>query len=169
MQSPPYDVAEAYEVYSAVLQGDWQGAQQKTVVISTTTKFWKACVNPATEPDQGLKGALEQYNAVNKDTWELQSEFGFGRQFQFISHGELASMFQKGVGRGWELFAKRNPDSSGFVELSAVGFNEDKSIAVVYMGYHCGGMCGSGGVKFLQKKDGHWLRMSERECFEWQS
>jgi len=169
MQESQYDLAEAYEVYAALLQGDWQGAQQKTVVISTTTKFWKACVNPATEKDSALKAALEQYNSVNKDTWKLQGKLSFGRQFDLISLDEIRSMFREGIGRGWERFGKRYPDSSGFVELSAVGFNEDKSVAVVYMGYYCGGLCGSGGVKFMKKKDGHWLHMSERECFEWAS
>src|SRR5215475_13118557 len=154
MQTTSYDLAEAYEVYAALLQGDWQGAEQKTVVISTTTKFWEACVNPATEKDSGLKTALEQYNSINKDAWKLQAEFGFGRQFELISLDEIKSIFRAGVGRGWEGFRKRYPDSAGFVELSAVGFNEDKSVAVVYIGYYCGGLCGSGGVKFMRKKDG---------------
>jgi hypothetical protein len=56
-----------------------------------------------------------------------------------------------------------------FLGAGSVGFNEDKSVEVVYMGYYCGGLCGSGGVKFMKKKDGHWLHMSERECFEWAS
>jgi len=55
---------------------------------------------------------------------------------------------------GWEDFYKRYPNSGGWIELSAVGFNADKMAAVVYMGHYCGGLCGGAGFHVPQKKDG---------------
>jgi hypothetical protein len=69
---------------------------------------------------------------------------------------ELKSAIQTA---GWEGFYQRYPDSGGWIELSAVGFNVDKTVAVVYMGHHCGPLCGSGGFHVLEKKDGKWVAL----------
>jgi hypothetical protein len=57
---------------------------------------------------------------------------------------------------GWQGFYQRYPDSGGIVELSAVGFNADKTVAVVYAGHNCGSLCRRGGFHVLQKKAGQW-------------
>jgi hypothetical protein len=48
------------------------------------------------------------------------------------------------------------------MELSAVGFNPEKSIAVVYAGHHCGNLCGGGGFAVLRKEAGKWKPMAFR-------
>ena len=45
------------------------------------------------------------------------------------------------------------------MELSAVGFNVNKTVAVVYMGHYCGALCGGGGFHVLKKKDGKWVAL----------
>jgi hypothetical protein len=57
----------------------------------------------------------------------------------------------------WEGFYQRYPNSGGWIELSAVGFNATKTVAVVYMGHHCGSLCGGGGFHVLEKKNGQWV------------
>jgi hypothetical protein len=47
------------------------------------------------------------------------------------------------------------------MEFSAVGFNVDKPIAVVYMGHSCGPLCGGGTFHVLEKSEGKW------KPFEW--
>jgi hypothetical protein len=42
------------------------------------------------------------------------------------------------------------------IELSAVGFNADETIAVVFIGYHCGEECRGGEFRALEKKTGKW-------------
>jgi len=43
---------------------------------------------------------------------------------------------------GWDGFYKRFQDSGGFIIVSAVGFNADKTQAIVYSGSSCGMLCG---------------------------
>ena len=57
----------------------------------------------------------------------------------------------------WDKFYRAYRDSAGFVYLSAVGFNADKTVAVVSIGHWCGGLCGEGQYHVLQKKDGRWI------------
>jgi hypothetical protein len=42
----------------------------------------------------------------------------------------------------------------GWIDISGVGFNDRNTIAVVYIGHHCGSLCGGGKFHVLQKKDG---------------
>jgi hypothetical protein len=58
------------------------------------------------------------------------------------------------------------PYTGGWIELSAIGFNADKTVAVVYMGHLCGGLCGGGQFHVLQKKDGKWepLKWQGKRC-----
>ena len=55
-----------------------------------------------------------------------------------------------------DLSLQQNPDTGGLIEVSAVGFNGDKTVAVVYMGHHCGGLCGGGAIHVLLKSLGRW-------------
>lgn len=40
--------------------------------------------------------------------------------------------------------------------FSAVGFNHDKTVAILYATYWCGGRCGRGTYFILDKRNGHW-------------
>jgi hypothetical protein len=42
-------------------------------------------------------------------------------------------------------------------EVSAVGFNKDHNLALVYIAHHCGGLCGGGTYHLMAKKNGKWV------------
>lgn len=72
------------------------------------------------------------------------------------SASDLTNFFRVQGKDGWKAFYESHPDSSGWIELSAVGFNADKTVAVIYHGHHCGNLCGGGGFTVLRKKEGKW-------------
>jgi hypothetical protein len=82
----------------------------------------------------------------------------------------LTAFFKStGVG-GWTEFTKKYSESAGWIEFSAVGFNQDKTIAVLYVAHHCGSLCGGGVVRAFQKFNGKWLpRRWEGQWCDWQS
>ena len=41
--------------------------------------------------------------------------------------------------------------------MSAVGFNVDKTLALVYVGHSCGGLCGGGSYHLLKKAGEKWV------------
>lgn len=45
--------------------------------------------------------------------------------------------------------------------VSAVGFNRDRTRALVYVGHHCGMLCGGGRYHVLVKTDGRWQEYKE--------
>lgn len=49
------------------------------------------------------------------------------------------------------------PDSALVVGLSPVGFNRERTVAVVFGRSVCGMLCGAGEIRVLRKQQGRWL------------
>jgi len=154
-QPQPYEDAEAYEVYSAVLPSEWIWSVQKakTLAFHVETRAYGMCLRPEGEFQEIMGQAISEYIKLSQKTWLLQRHFNIEKPYVLITSDELKRAFEDG---GWEKFYKRHPNSGGWIELSAVGFNTDKTVAVVYVGHSCGLLCGGGGFHVLQKKDAKW-------------
>ena len=153
----PYEDIDAYEVYAAILPSDWPWREvgAKRLIISRETKGYEMCLRPEKEYEEIVGPAISDYVRLNKRPWHLQRNFQIQKPYKIITSDELNSIFERGV-EGWKMFYEKYPDSGGSIELSAVGFNADKTVAVVYMGHSCGGLCGGGRFHVLQKEDGKW-------------
>jgi hypothetical protein len=157
-KAPPYEDQEAYEVYSALipLERPLRNARAKRLIIQNETKGYEMCLRPEKEWEEKIGPAISDYVRSNAKPSLLQQRIKIGVPYRLIMADELKSAIQTA---GWEGFYQRYPDSGGWIELSAVGFNVDKTVAVVYMGHHCGPLCGSGGFHVLEKKDGKWVAL----------
>jgi hypothetical protein len=100
---------------------------------------------------------------VNRKAWRLDSRFEISKPYELIAWNVLNVPFRRAAPAydGWSQFDAEHPNSVGWIELSAVGFNEDETIAVVYAGHHCGGLCGGGMFRVLHKVEQKW------EPFAW--
>src|SRR5262245_26825884 len=154
-QPQPYEDAEAYEVYSAVLPSEWIWSVQKasTLVFHIETRAYEMCLRPEGEFQEIMGQAISEYIKLSQKTWLLQRHFNIEKPYKLITSDELKRAFEGG---GWEKFHKQHPNSGGWIELSAVGFNTDKTMPVVYVGHSCGMLCGGGCFYVHQKKDGKW-------------
>lgn len=157
----PYEDADAYEVYSAILPSEWpmRVAKAKRLVIRGATVNYEMCLGPEKGWEEVIGPAISDYVKLNEKTWLLQQKFGLGIPYELLSAEELKSDLAEG---GWEGFYKLHPDSGGWVELSAVGFNADETVAVAYAGHNCGMLCGGGSFHVLQKKGDKWLPLNWR-------
>ena len=100
--------------------------------------------------------AVADYLEVNRHPWILQWNIQIATPYMLVPKAELSSLFQvKGVD-GWDEFHKRYPQSAGWIELSAVGFDAERKNAAVYVGHHCGWLCGGGNVQLLHRNDDKW-------------
>jgi hypothetical protein len=107
-----------------------------------------------------LRPAIKDYLGLNSRRWLLQPKLSFPQRYTLIPEKELAAIFQEGTSgipsrNAWKEFQQRYPTYQGWIEVSAVGFNSDKTIAIVYLGYHCGEQCEGGEFKALEKKEAH--------------
>lgn len=161
-QPAPYKDSIAYEIYSTILLSEWavRVAKAKTLVIraETDAKF-QMCLKPDDESKKIIGSAISNYLEVNKKIWLIQEKFTLEIPYKIVSGETIKSMVEK---NNWEEFYNRYPNSGGYIGLSAVGFNEDKTIAVVYVAHSCGQLCGGGRYHVLRKKDGKWVPLSWR-------
>jgi hypothetical protein len=157
-KAPSYEDHEAYEVYSAILPLEWplRVAHAKSLIIQNETKSYEMCLRPYKEWEEKIGPAISDYLKSNAKPSLLQPRIKIAVPYRLIIADELRSAIQTA---GWEEFYQRYPDSGGWIELSAVGFNVNKTVAVVYMGHHCGSLCGGGGFHVLEKKDGKWVAL----------
>lgn len=169
-EAQPYAVPEAYEAYSAILPSEWSYAYSKIILIKSETVTHEMCLSPDEDSNKLLQDAIKDYNRLNQTAWKLQHRIGIDKQVQLVAPAVLSAPFKAAGFTGWEEMRKQFPDSAGWLEFSAVGFNRDKSIAVLYAGHHCGELCGGGHFWTLQKVKGKWvpLRWSGGSC-SWMS
>jgi hypothetical protein len=159
-----YDVHEAYKVYSAILPT----IGQSPLVIGAETRTPEICLQPLdAQSESVLRPAIDNYVELNALPGQLQKHFDINRHYDLLAEEELKATFRNGMNGspsmgGWKTFYERHPDSEGLIELSAVGFNADKTIAVVFIGYHCGEECRGGEFRALEKKGGKWQLLTGR-------
>lgn len=162
-----YRVPEAYEIYAALLPKQWPvtEAHTKKMIIRAETASYDMCLKPEGESIAIVGPAIANFQEVNKQTWLLEQAIPMDQPYEFVFEKELDAIFANGPG-GWKSFYEKYPKSGGFNEVSAVGFNADKTVAVVYVAHSCGGLCGGGSFHVLQKKDGNWqaLKWKGSEC-----
>jgi tetratricopeptide (TPR) repeat protein len=166
-----YDVAEAYEVYSAIIPIINPNPETRTWFIRIDTLPWGRGSFPPADPsnparEEGEQSreqrladtALDDHSKVNAKTWQLQRHFTLPNPYRLVTPDEINVMFPpNSIGHFEELW----------IELSAVGFNADKTMAVVYMAHHCttSCCCGDGKSFVLQKLNGKWEVLSGLECW----
>jgi hypothetical protein len=91
---------------------------------------------------------LKNYSSINRQTLTIE------RRFDLPSYAVAEE-------------PATESGSPAFFEFSAVGFDPTTTRAIVYMGYVCGDLCGSGEIYILVQKNGKWQRDHEfrgRSC-----
>jgi hypothetical protein len=159
---PVYDNAEAYKVYDGLFR--YMGENQhlhgdKLAILASTIRVedmplgvcGAKLADLPTEPFSDLK---EQ----NTHTWRLQPRIPVGRNYELIqpfdSRVELEGVVSN-VSPEDEARAPK-PEFQGDWQLSAVGFNKVRNLAVVLTFYTCGISCGFGGPFVLSKHGEAW-------------
>ena len=164
--------AEEYAVYSAALDDMFAGrrvtpdirAGIMTLVIQehTVRESFRTLAEPNHRGQLRLRvpsvseATIDDHVAKNKKNSRLKRRFNMKLDYTFIKKNDLDRFFKDDLIRGWEEFDQKFPNSGGFVGLSRVGFNSDKSQALVYVEHGCGIVCGSGNYILLRKGVAGW-------------
>ena len=91
---------------------------------------------------------------------KLMDQFSLDVPVVLVSKGEIDQIFGE-----WDDFYKRFPDSQGYMTLSRVGFNSDRTKALIYMDNGCGVLCARGCYFLLHKEYGDWFITEEFDCW----
>ncbi len=149
----PYEDAEAYKVYSVLLANS-----DRPLLIFQETGGDMGCLDSVRAHDKQAASAFDDYVKVNERVWMLQDKFSFKKPHKLVDSADTKAMYEEQEKEATRLGYRAG---SGYFILSAVGFNADKTIAVVNVYYHCGGMCGDGHLRVLRKTDGIWTETIE--------
>ena len=179
---PPKPYNEAmYDVYSALLQ-EREPQQPEGVLIRIETLSFKdpspyephgsqrwLGIDPKEERFKpAVDSAIADYLKRNTDVLELQKKFN-------LSHYDLLTKDEeKGFQFGAHSLCQKYSGYERWVELSAVGFNQDQTVAVVHFidwgGHPCNFhslISATGKDRMLQKRDGKWHLLPSRIFSDW--
>lgn len=166
----PYTDKDAYQIYNLLIPNEeiWGNGtriiQEDTVQGGAEMMNVDSCASPSAAPD--FEDAIANFKAANNKKWLLQREFNLDRPYELVNSNTIQASFkageqnrvkgEPGLAGGWRGFYERYPGSGGFVILSAVGFNTDKTRAVVFSGANCGSLCGRWSFHLFKKIAGKW-------------
>ena len=161
-----YDIDEAYQIYNLLLPHEESyGFAKGTIVIQEDTvshPLEAACFDPKSASK--FKDALVDYKNNQTSKWLLGRRFQIERNYELVNSDTINLLFKEHGVDGWRDFYSRYPNSGGFIIMSPVGFNKAKTLAVVYTGSSCGGLCGSWRFHLLEKLDGKWKEVPGVTC-----
>jgi len=160
----PYDVEDAYQIYSLLLPHEESyGFAKGTLIIQEETVSEPGASQPCVSSDAArrFKNAIAEYHRSNKESWLLKRQFQIEKPYEVVSSDAIQDLFKD---NGWKSFYKSYPQSGGYVIMSAVGFNREKTRAIVYTGSSCGALCGSWRFHLLEKINGNWKEVPGVNC-----
>lgn len=166
---------DSYEIYSFLLRKEMP--QQWNIsawAISQETRTFPfdgepngrspaACLEPSPDQKSIYLPLIEDYVAKNKNKLILKPKFDLPK-FALVDDVVTKAIQERRI-RSASGVSANSGDAAKLVfplnavvifDVSAVGFNADRTRALVYVGHNCGGLCGGGTYHLLVKKDGHW-------------
>jgi hypothetical protein len=161
-------------IYRMVLTTQWPASAMtaRRLVIQAETTVFRPCLEPDRQPvPDDWRPVFERFAAANATTWLIPAGQDLGRAHLIVPTATIARAFSSRPDPetfGWKGFHQTFPGSNGYLQLSAVGFNEDRSRAAVYVGHHCGGLCGGGRIYFVERRGERWQPSPLNRCM-WES
>jgi hypothetical protein len=160
---------EEYEIYSTVIKQKYIQPNTKLLIIEERTFRYDFAVDndePWREKRKGVtidRSAAEDYEAKNSQPWLLnKAMFKLPVKLNLITDLDLKAIFHGHWGElEWISYYKRYPESTGFVMLSRIGFNTDRTQGLLYIGSRCGPGCGEINFLLLEKANGTWTTKKE--------
>lgn len=150
----PYEDADAYKIYSLLLPQEESYAFAKDALMiqqkAIAQDISGACLKQADATR--FKASIADYNRVQKKKWRFQPQFQIGKPYRVVGTEAISAL------------PARPQSAVSHVRMSPVGFNRDKTQAVVFMESSCGGFCGSWRFHFLEKVHGEWKEAAIATC-----
>ena len=119
------------------------------------------CFSPSSKYAALVDPAIADYRRVNRSQWKLARLFPVSKPYELAPETDFAGMWVKPFSPLGERI-RHYPELPGVVEFSAVGFNRDKTIAVVYMAYTRTPLSSGWDMEILRKQRGEWRQIVAR-------
>jgi hypothetical protein len=147
-------------VYDVVIDDVYSDGRPDTVLIGDSSLVFPMPTADAVPPWRAQFGSFPPLlvaELVHRSATRLPSSLlALPPSARTITTAELDEIFSSGGGR-WAEFYRRYPRQQLWITLSPVVFNQDSTQALLYREYHCGSLCGSGDLMWLERRvDSTW-------------
>ncbi len=106
------------------------------------------------------KSTIAHFQASNSVSQPLTNQLSFAVPHTMLAGKELHSLFQQED--GWKAFGKRYPKSHGYFSFSRVGFNRERTEALLYVEERVGWLHAGGRYVLFRKYDKTWHYIAEQ-------
>jgi hypothetical protein len=151
--------SDAQEVYATVLREMFGGGRADgRVVLAPSTadhRFNLFYDRPETSLPGVSAETLEDFSRKSYVESPLAPLRSLAASQVFLERREFQKLFAR-YEDGWKTFYDRYPNSAGFIDLSAVGFDYAGGEALLYVSRSCGRVCGDAWHVLLRKGPEGW-------------
>jgi len=163
---------DSYEIYSILLKTELPPQWKITAwAITQETQSFpaygasqdysvEACLRISPEQESIYRPLFADYRVKNQKANILKRKFDLP-EYALLTPGDVKAIqhrqrpvVRSSVEEHDHLVFPFN--ATVIFHVSAVGFNQDRSRALVYAGHDCGSLCGGGRYHLMVKKDGQW-------------
>lgn len=163
-----YVDADAYSIYAILL-----GAYKDPLFVIQAETQSSAKAAPR---DWGMKGDSSFHKVWGPVLDDLAKKVRIPRlltrdipievSYEIVPQEKIEALFQSTTKTDrWGPFYELYPSSGGYFRFSAVGFDHQKTHAIVDLGLNCGMLCGHDEPHFFEKKNGKWREVHVRATF----
>jgi hypothetical protein len=155
--------AEEYEIYSMVLEESFSSSiivleQQTDTSIDLTKNSYYLSALEEDNPDMDAS-LINNYDLQNDSSYCFDNDFdSVGMQVILISSSEIQYIFSgNDINKNWQNFYKEYENSSGIVNFTRIGFNENHTQSVLEIGVQYASLGGEGSIIYLEKIEESWI------------
>lgn len=176
LSSAEYDVLSAWITAKAD-----EGLHARKIIILNTTEPENYSFTPTDADGQPIPWAetakslqekaptletttIEGFRKANAGGAVIRPSFHIPIDYGLVDSAQLESIFKK-RGDVWDTYYKQFPGSQGILTFARVGFNANRTQALLYWSNRCGGLCGGGGYVVMGKRKGQWIIVADIEQF----
>jgi hypothetical protein len=155
---PVLEDADAYAVYSVALAAYSKPPSSRTLILQreTTRRDETECVKKAPTLPDGWQPVLADYRRQNRTVWQLVEGMSFSEPYVLASSTGLEAFNRQD---SWPLFRATYADAEHYFILSAVGFDEKKTRALIFVIQHGGPENSEGRVRLLERGEHGWKEL----------
>jgi hypothetical protein len=164
---------EEYEIMSALIN-EYAGSDFELLLINDHTESW--CIMARLQEMRSEWVALESETidsliVRNSCSVEIEKKLELDSKYRLIGQDEYVKILQGSSGPNWGNFDTLFPDSPGFMTVSRVGFNSERTQALIYFynAYRCSGddiFPPTRNIAMFVKRDGSWSLVGIKRGFK---
>jgi hypothetical protein len=174
-QELPQDrMNDTYDVYAASLRRPiWNHPDEATTYFISnhtgqTYDLSDECLHGSEGDIVALDQAIADFRAQKGKTYRLKNRFGPNRRkLRLVQASEEDALRARLAQSPRRMPSAKNgfEEPTHLIRLSNVGFNRDRSFAILVVSDHCGTLCGGEKWHMFKRKGDQWVEQHLDGCF----